>query len=260
MILNVNSLSKSFGTDEIVKDASFHVEDNEKVAIVGINGAGKSTLLKMITGELSADSGEVTLAKNAKIGYLAQSNDNSDDNTIYDEVLTARPEILEMESELRSMEEEMNHISHDELEAHMDKYHRLTDTFDSQGGNTYRSEVSGVLKGLGFSESEFSKKMEELSGGQKTRVNLARLLVLKPDLLMLDEPTNHLDINSISWLENYLMSYKGAVLLVSHDRFFLDRVVTKVIEVFQHKVYSYKGNYTEYAKKKAEVRKAEMKA
>lgn len=260
MILSVSNLSKSFGTDEIIKEASFHIEDNEKAAIVGINGAGKSTLLKMIMGELPADSGEVVVPKNVVIGYLAQNRDIESNLTVYDEVLYAKSEILDMEKQLRDMEDEMNHLPHDELESHLNKYHTLTDTYTNMGGSSYRSEVSGVLKGLGFDESDFEKKMSSLSGGQKTRVNLARLLVMKPDLLILDEPTNHLDINSISWLEGYLSSYKGAVLLVSHDRYFLDKVVSKVIEVFQHKVYSYSGNYTDYAKKKELVRKSEMKA
>lgn len=260
MILSVSNLSKSFGTDEIIKEASFHIEDNEKAAIVGINGAGKSTLLKMIMGELPADSGEVVVPKNVVIGYLAQNRDIESNLTVYDEVLYARTEILDMEKQLRDMEDEMNHLPHDELESHLNKYHTLTDTYTNMGGSSYRSEVSGVLKGLGFDEGDFEKKMSSLSGGQKTRVNLARLLVMKPDLLILDEPTNHLDINSISWLEGYLSAYKGAVLLVSHDRYFLDKVVSKVIEVFQHKVYSYSGNYTDYAKKKELVRKSEMKA
>jgi len=260
MILAVNNLSKSFGEDEIIKEASFHIEDNEKAAIVGINGAGKSTLLKMITGELTPDSGEVTISKTTKVGYLAQVQDRNDNCTIYEDVLFAREDLLEMEKNLRQMEEEMNIISGQELEYHLNRYHKLMDEFDQLGGNTFRSEVNGVLKGLGFGEEEFDKKVSELSGGQRTRVFLGRLLVMKPDLLMLDEPTNHLDINSIAWLENYLLNYKGAVLIVSHDRYFLDRVVSRIIEVFQHKVYSYKGNYSEYAVKKKAVRDNMMKA
>jgi len=260
MILSVNNLSKSFGVDEIIKEASFHIEDNEKAAIVGINGAGKSTLLKMITGELTPDSGEVTIAKNTKVGYLAQVQDRNDNCTIYEDVLLARTDLLEMEKTLRQMEEEMTVYTGQDLENHLIKYHKLMDEFDHLGGNTFRSEVIGVLKGLGFDEDEFNKKVSELSGGQRTRVFLGRLLVMKPDLLMLDEPTNHLDINSISWLENYLLNYKGAVLIVSHDRYFMDRVVSHVIEVFQHKVFSYNGNYSEYAIKKKAVRDNMMKA
>ncbi|MCR5271668.1 MAG: ABC-F family ATP-binding cassette domain-containing protein [Lachnospiraceae bacterium] len=260
MILSVNNLSKTFVADQIIKDASFHIEDNEKAAIVGINGAGKSTLLKMITGELTSDTGEVTLAKNVKVGYLAQNREVDTDLSVYDEVLKAREDVIKMESELRDMEEEMKHVPESDMEEFLNRYHKLADTFDACGGNTYRSEVSGVLKGLGFDEDDFDKKVSNLSGGQKTRVNLARLLALNPNLLILDEPTNHLDISSIAWLENYLYNYKGAVLLVSHDRYFLDKVVSKVIEVFQHKVYSYSGNYSDYAQKKAMVRKSEMKA
>ena len=259
MILSCQNISKSFGTDEILKDVSFHIEANEKAAIVGINGAGKSTLLKIIMQEESADTGEVVLAKDATIGYLAQYQDVSGDRTIYEEVLEARADILAMEARLRSMESQMNQLSGAELETLLDGYHRLSHEFELLGGYTYRSEVNGVLKGLGFGEDDFTKKMSELSGGQKTRVSLGKLLVTKPDVLLLDEPTNHLDMESIRWLENFLMNYKGAVVIVAHDRYFLDRVVTKVVEIFQHKAFIYQGNYTDFAKKKAKVREDLLK-
>lgn len=259
MILSCQNISKSFGTDEILKDVSFHIEANEKAAIVGINGAGKSTLLKIIMQEESADKGEVVLAKDATIGYLAQYQDVSGDATIYEEVLESRADILAMEERLRTMETQMNQFSGAELETLLDGYHRLSHEFELLGGYTYRSEVNGVLKGLGFAEEDFTKKMSELSGGQKTRVSLGKLLVTKPDVLLLDEPTNHLDMESIRWLENFLLNYKGAVVIVAHDRYFLDRVVTKVVEIFQHKAFLYQGNYTDFAKKKAKVREDLLK-
>ena len=259
MILSCQNISKSFGTDEILKNVSFHIEANEKAAIVGINGAGKSTLLKIIMQKETPDTGEVILAKDATIGYLAQYQDVSGHRTIYEEVLDAKKNIIEMEERLRGMETQMNALTGQELEALLDGYHRLSHEFELLGGYTYRSEVTGILKGLGFAESEFDRQMSELSGGQKTRVSLGKLLVTKPDVLLLDEPTNHLDMESIQWLEGFLMNYKGAVVIVSHDRYFLDRVVTKVVEIFQHQGYVYQGNYTEFAKKKAKIREDLLK-
>ena len=259
MILSCQSISKSFGTDEILKDVSFHIEANEKAAIVGINGAGKSTLLKIIMGEETSDAGEVILAKDKTIGYLAQYQDVSGHRTIYDEVLYARTDILEMEQKLRDMESEMNSRTGEELEKLMDIYHRQSHEFELQGGYAYRSEVTGILKGLGFTEEEFDKKMNELSGGQKTRVSLGKLLLTKPDILLLDEPTNHLDLNSIAWLETYLLNYQGAVLIVSHDRYFLNKVVTKVLEIELGELRTYMGNYSDYAAKKQQLRDIRLK-
>lgn len=259
MILSCQNISKSFGTDEILKDVNFHIEANEKAAIVGINGAGKSTLLKIIMREETADTGEVVLSKDKTIGYLAQYQDVSGRATIYEEVLNSRKDILQMEEKLRGMEEKMNHLTGAELEGLLEDYHKLNHEFELLEGYSYRSEVIGILKGLGFPEEEFSKRMSELSGGQKTRVSLVKLLVTKPDVLLLDEPTNHLDMESIRWLETFLLNYKGAVVIVAHDRYFLDRVVTKVIEIFQHKSYVYQGNYTAFARKKAKVREDLLK-
>lgn len=256
MILACQNISKSFGTDEIIKNASFHIEENEKAAIVGINGAGKSTLLKIIMQEIDADEGTVTVAKGKTIGYLAQHQEQDSDKTIYEEVLSVKQPVIEMEKRLRAMEDAMNGCDADEMEKLLADYNKLNHEFELQEGYAYKSEVTGVLKGLGFGEEEFDKKMSELSGGQKTRVALGRLLVTKPDIILLDEPTNHLDMNSIAWLETYLMNYKGAVIIVSHDRYFLDRVVTKVIEVFQHRVSVFLGNYSDYAVKKKSTREA----
>ncbi len=259
MILSCQNVSKAFGTEEILKKVSFHIEENEKVAIVGMNGAGKSTLLKILIGELSADEGEVTIAKNASIGYLAQYQEVSADLTIYEEVLSAKADIIEMETQIRSFEEQMKHSEGSELDALMERYHTFLQEFEAQGGYYYKSEVSGILRGLGFSEDMFDRRLNELSGGQKTRVSLAKLLVRKPDILLLDEPTNHLDLSSITWLEGFLKGYKGAVILVSHDRYFLDRIVTKVVEVFLHQAHVYAGNYSQYSQKKAQIREAQMK-
>ena len=259
MILSCQNISKSFGTEEILRNVSFHIEANEKAAIVGINGAGKSTLLKIIMQKETADSGEVVLAKDATIGYLAQYQDTTGNETIYEEVLAARSNVIAMEAQLREMEAKMNRLSGEALEALLENYHRLSHEFELLGGYTYRSEVTGILKGLGFTEEEFEKKMNELSGGQKTRVSLGKLLVTKPDVLLLDEPTNHLDMESIRWLENFLMNYKGAVVIVAHDRYFLDRVVTKVVEIFKHQGIVYQGNNTDFAKKKAKVREDMLK-
>ncbi len=260
MILSCQNIKKSFGVKDVLIDASFHLEEHEKAAIVGINGAGKSTLLKIIMQELAPDDGIVTIAKGKTIGYLAQNQDLDGNQTIYEEVLAAKQPVIDMEQEIRRMEACMDDVPEQELDTFMDKYHKLVHQFELSDGYTYQSEVTGVLTGLGFTEAEFDKKQKELSGGQKTRVALGRLLVTNPDILLLDEPTNHLDMESIQWLEGYLSNYKGAVLLVSHDRYFMDKIVTKVIEVFQHHVYSYLGNYTAYAHKKAKVREAQLHA
>ena len=256
MILACQNISKAFGTTEIIKNASFHIEEREKTALVGINGAGKSTLLKIIIGEMRADEGEVILSKGKTMGYLAQHQDLTGHLSIYQEVLTAKQNLIDMEERLRQMESDMNTKSGAELDELLSTYTRLSHTFELENGYAYRSEVVGVLKGLGFSESDFEKQVDSLSGGQKTRVALGKLLLTKPDIILLDEPTNHLDMDSISWLETYLLNYSGAVLIVSHDRYFLDRVVTKVVEVDNKKVTTFEGNYTAYSQKKAMLREA----
>lgn len=259
MILACHNLNKAFGEQIIVKDGSFHIEEHEKAALIGLNGAGKSTILKMIMGELSADSGEIILAKGKTIGYLSQHQKLESGNTIYDEVKTAKSDIIELESQIRSIELELKHLEGEELEKRLQTYHHLTASFERANGYAYESEITGVLKGLGFSEEDFGKSVDTLSGGQKTRVSLGKLLLTKPDVLLLDEPTNHLDLNSIAWLETYLSNYQGAVLIVSHDRYFLNRVVTKVIEVEQGNIMMFLGNYSAFAQKKKLVREAKLK-
>jgi len=260
MILSCQDIGKSFGETSILSHVSFHIEDYEKAAIVGINGAGKTTLLKVIVGEYPADEGIVTFGKGASWGYLAQHGALNTDYTIYDELLSVKQNLIDLEHKMRTAEGLMNSCDGSALEELMQSYSRLTEQFELQGGYIYRSELVGVLKGLGFSEEDFTKPVNTLSGGQKTRVALGKLLLQKPDLIILDEPTNHLDLNSIAWLESYLLNYKGAVLIVSHDRYFLDRVVTKVIEIDQTKSYVFSGNYTQYAVKKEQLRTAQMHA
>ncbi len=260
MILDCQHISKSFGTDEILKDISFHINEHEKAAIVGINGAGKSTLLKIIMRILSADAGDVVLSKHISVGYLAQYQEISGTRTIFEEALSAKEELVQMEMQLREMEEKMPAEKGEALERLLEKYNRLHHEFELKNGYAYRSEVTGIIRGLGFSEEDFHRPVAELSGGQKTRVFLGKLLLTKPDLLILDEPTNHLDMSSIAWLETFLSNYTGAVLIVSHDRYFLDKIVTKVIELSRHQASVFRGNYSDYAVKKAAVRKAEQKA
>ena len=260
MILSCQSICKSFGEKVILNDASFHIEEREKAALIGNNGAGKTTLLRIIMEEISADSGQVVLMKDKKIGYLAQYQEIKGHRTIYEELLSTKQYIIDMEDRMRAAEIQMKHASGEELERLMNTYTRLTHEFELENGYAYKSELMGVLKGLGFTEEDFNKQIETLSGGQKTRVALGKLLISKPDILLLDEPTNHLDMESISWLETYLLNYPGAVFIVSHDRYFLDKVVTKVIEIDAGQVRMYSGNYSAYAEKKAQLRDAQYKA
>ena len=259
MILACHGINKSFGEEVIVADGSFHIEDNEKAALVGPNGAGKSTLLKIIVGELPSDGGDVILTKGKSLGYLAQHQEMMSDNSIYEEVRLAKADIIAMEKQIRTIELELKHLSGDALDSRLETYNRLMAAFERANGYAYESEITGVLKGLGFMESDFKKPVDTLSGGQKTRVSLGKLLLTRPDILLLDEPTNHLDLNSIAWLETYLLNYPGAVLIVSHDRYFLNRVVTKVLEIEQGKLMTYLGNYSEYAQKKEQIRDAQLK-
>lgn len=259
MILSCNNISKSFGTDVIIKSCSFNIEDHEKAAIVGINGAGKSTLLKIITGIEPTDTGLVTLAKDKTLGYLSQQQNLNSDNTIYDELLSVKQYILDMEAQLRSIENQMKSADDTALETLMKKYSDLNHEFELNNGYAYKSEITGVLKGLGFAEEDFTLNVNTLSGGQKTRVALGRLLLSKPDIILLDEPTNHLDMESISWLENYLLNYSGAVLIVAHDRYFLDKIVSKIIELDNGNATVFSGNYTDYASKKAILRNMQLK-
>ena len=260
MILSCQSICKSFGEKVILQDASFHIEEREKAALIGNNGAGKTTLLRIIMQEISADSGQVVIAKDKKIGYLAQYQDIHGHHTIYEELMTTKQYILDMEDKIRSLEQEMKYVAGDKLESLMNSYTRLTHQFELENGYAYKSEIVGVLKGLGFEEEDYGKQIENLSGGQKTRVALGKLLISKPDILLLDEPTNHLDMESIAWLETYLLNYPGAVFIVSHDRYFLDKVVTKIVEIEAAQMRMYEGNYSAYALKKAQLRDAQYKA
>lgn len=252
MLLNVSHVSKAYGENVILKDVCFYVDEGVKCAIVGNNGCGKSTLLKIIMNEISADSGEVFFGKDSTVGYLAQYQDDAYSDSILENVLSARNDLIQMESKIFDMEARMSEISHDELDAFMANYNVLHEKFDRMGGYTFRSEAVGVLKGLGFEEKDFEKKVSQLSGGQKTRVALGRLLVSSPDLLILDEPINHLDLNSIMWLEGYLANYKGAVIIVAHDRYFLDKIAGQVVDLSHKTCTTYKGNYTAFVKQKEE--------
>ena len=259
MILNATNISKSFGSNEIIKDATFLVNEHEKVAIVGVNGAGKTTLLKILTGEESADSGSITLAKDAKLGYLRQINNVDSALSIIDELYTVIEPILNMEKRMSQMQEDMKHLTGSELEELYSSYTSLTHSYELMDGYAAKSRVVGILKGLGFEEADFDRKINTLSGGQKTRVFLAKLLLEEPDIILLDEPTNHLDLRSIEWLESYLLNYKGAVIIVSHDRYFLDKIVSKVIDIENGNVQMYLGNYTDFSNKKQMLLYAKMK-
>ena len=259
MILACRNISKSFGTNEILKAVSFHINDKEKAAIVGVNGSGKSTLLKIIIGELKADEGEIILSKGITIGYLAQHQDLSNDHSIYEEILTVKQDVITLDKKIRALELDMKHAAGTELKAMLSSYTRLTHEFEAKNGYACQSEVTGILKGLAFMEDEFDKPVHTLSGGQKTRLALGKLLLSKPDIIFLDEPTNHLDLQSIAWLETYLLNYDGSVIVVAHDRYFLDKIVTKVIELDQTKAQCYEGNYTDYSQKKSMLQNAMLK-
>lgn len=260
MVLSCNNISKSFGMTEILKDVSFHINEKEKAAIVGVNGAGKTTLLRIIIGDLSADDGNVILSKGSVIGYLSQQQDLQSDNTIFEEMYSVKQELTQLDERIRSLELMMKHVKGKELEQMLNTYTRLTHEFEIQNGYAYKSEVVGILKGLGFDEDEFDKRIDTLSGGQKTRIALGKLLLSNPDILLLDEPTNHLDLISIAWLETYLTNYNGAVIVVAHDRYFLDKVVTKVIELDNRKAQTFDGNYSDYVYKKSLQQNALLKA
>lgn len=259
MILSCQNIEKSFGTTPVLSKVNFHINEHEKMAIVGVNGAGKSTLLKIIIGEITPDQGEVTLTKGTKLGYLAQHQDFTSELTIYEEMQKAKEPIQKLEEKIRSIELQMKNAEKETLKKLMEEYNRCTQEFEQQNGYACQSEIIGVLKGLGFTEDDFSRTAETLSGGQKTRVALGRLLLSSPDIILLDEPTNHLDMESISWLETYLSNYKGAVIIVAHDRYFLDHVVTKVVELEHTCSTVFEGNYTDYAKKKEQLRTIELK-
>ena len=258
MILSCQNICKSFGEKIILKDASFHIEDREKAALIGNNGAGKTTLLRIIMHELSPDSGNVVLAKDKNIGYLAQYQDIHGHHTIYEELISTKQHIIDMENRLRSLEQEMKTTTGDALDSLMNTYTRLSHQFELENGYAYKSEIMGVLKGLGFTEEDFERQIETLSGGQKTRVALGKLLLASPDILLLDEPTNHLDNEMVTWLEDFLRSFKGVVIMVTHDRYFLDRVTNKILEISHGGLYAYEANYSKFLELKAEREEMEL--
>ncbi len=260
MVLACQNISKAYGTDEILNNINFHIEAKEKLAIVGINGAGKSTLLKIIMGEEEADGGQVVIGKDITVGYLAQHQDSYYDKTIYEELLSVKQNVIDLQEQIRQLELNMKHLEGKELEDALERYSRMNHTFEQQDGYAFESMITGILKGLGFSEDDFNRPVAELSGGQKTRVSLGRLLLSRPDVLLLDEPTNHLDLNNIRWLEGYLSNYDGAVIIVSHDRYFLDKIVSKVVEIENTKGTIYHGNYSYYASKREEIRLSKYRA
>lgn len=260
MVLACQNISKAYGVTEILNHINFHIEAKEKLAIVGINGAGKSTLLKIIMNEEEADEGQVVIGKDITVGYLAQHQNSYYDKTIYEELLSVKQDVIDLQEQIRQLEQDMKHLEGAELEATLERYTRMNHTFEMQDGYAFESQITGILKGLGFEESEFNRPVSELSGGQKTRVSLGRLLLSRPDIILLDEPTNHLDLNSIAWLEGYLRGYDGAVIIVSHDRYFLDKIVTKVIEIENTQATIYHGDYSYYAQKREEVRLSKYRA
>ena len=250
MILSCQNISKSFGEKDVLKKVTFHINDHEKVALIGNNGAGKTTLFHIITKELDADAGEIALKKDASIGYLSQHHDYTSTNTVYDELLVVKKDVIQMEEQLRQMEEDMKHLTEENLDAHMKAYHNKMHSFDLAGGYTYKSDIQGILRGLQFKEEDFNKPVTTLSGGERTRLLLGRILLEKPDLILLDEPTNYLDIESVRWLENYLLNVKSAVLVVSHDRYFINKIVSKVVEIECGNSLCYEGNYEDFIAKK----------
>ncbi len=260
MILSCHHITKAFVENTVLSDVSFHLEKGEKAAVIGINGAGKSTLLKIITGEMQADSGTVSIARDQKIGYLAQNQNLTSSNSIYQEMLSVRQDVLDMEKEIAESERQMNKVKGEALNALMARYTSLLERYDMESGYSYKGEIVGILRGLGFSDQDFEQPVSTLSGGQKTRVALGKLLLQKPPIILLDEPTNHLDMNSIRWLETYLSNYRGTVLIVSHDRYFLDRTVTRIIELENTKCTVFNGNYSFYAEQKKALREQQRKA
>nr|MBP3598339.1 ABC-F type ribosomal protection protein [Eubacterium sp.] len=259
MLFACSHIKKEFNDEVLFSDVTFHINENECVALVGSNGTGKTTLLRIIMGELNAEAGEITLAKDKTAGYLPQQQGYHSEKSIYEELLEVKADIIELDRNIRNMEQEMQHASGAELEKMLEKYHRMQTEFEAKDGYACKSQVMGIINGLGFADHDINQCINTLSGGQKTRVALGKLLLMEPDLLILDEPTNHLDLNSIQWLETYLSNYKGSVLIVSHDRYFLDKIADKVVEIDHGKVTTFRGNYSDYAIKKEQLRNAEQK-
>ncbi|SCY73803.1 ABC-F family ATP-binding cassette domain-containing protein [Alkaliphilus peptidifermentans] len=255
IILSCNNISKSYGIDTILKDLTFSIQKGDRVGLIGVNGAGKSTLLKILTKQISYDNGDLFIAKSTTIGYLEQSSIFAEDKTVFEEALSIYQFLINIEKALREKELEIASLNHENssdtlMEDLMNEYALLTEDFEKNNGYGYQSEVKGVLKGLGFCDDDFDKPVTHLSGGEKTRLSLVKLLLSKPDILLLDEPTNHLDIQAVEWLEGFLKDYAGTVLMISHDRFFLDQLVTNIFEIENHSISCYKGNYSTFMEKK----------
>ncbi len=263
IILSCNNLTKYFGVDIILEKITLSLQAGERVGLVGVNGAGKSTLFKILTGQLTYDTGDLYISKTTSVGYLEQSGGYTKGNTIFDEALTVYSWLIEMESSLRRMEHEIADLSNSnrtsDLEELMNQYSNLLEQFDRSNGYGFRSTVRGVLKGLGFQEQDFHQPVDHLSGGEKTRLSLAKLLLAKPDILLLDEPTNHLDIEAVEWLEGFLKDYSGTILMISHDRYFLDQLVTRVLEIEKHQLISYNGNYSEFVQRKKILQEQQLR-
>lgn len=264
IVLSCKNIHKSYGIDIILKDITFNVNEGDKIGLIGANGAGKSTLFKILTGMLSPDSGDLFIDKNQKLGYLSQHLSLESNNTIYDETLTVFSDLINLENRMSELEVKMNEPYDPNKPEYHDKlikdYTLTTELFTNRGGYTYKGEISRVLKGLGFIEADYTKNISILSGGQKTRVALCKLLLTKPDILLLDEPTNHLDLEAIEWLEDYLKSYKGTIIIISHDRFFLDAITNNTLELLNGKVNLYNGNYTKFVELKEKNYEVQMKA
>lgn len=258
IVLSANNLTKTYGTDVIIDKASFHLNAGDKVGIIGRNGAGKTTLLNMLTGELPCDEGEFFVSQNTRIGYLKQRDNFSSEGTVLEEIEGIFSGLRELENEIAKLSDKVAENPHDT--GLINRLDELQHRFDREGGYTYKSEMIGILNSMAFDESFYNKKISSLSGGERTRLALAALLLEKPDILLLDEPTNHLDIGTLKWLEQYLEAYRGTIMIVSHDRYFLDRTVNRIFEVENHKVYSYQGKYSDYAAQKKLRRETELRA
>ena len=260
IILACSDITMSFGTDKILDSIAFNLQSGEKVGLVGVNGAGKSTLFKIISGSIQPDTGNIFLAKGQKLGFLDQNSGLDTSNTIWDELLSAYSQLIKMEERLKLLEKRISlETAKEQMDSLMREYDNLRERFSRDGGYEYNSRVKGVLRGLGFDDSQFGLRINTLSGGQKTRLALAKLLLEEPDILMLDEPTNHLDIGALEWLENFLKDYKKSILIISHDRYFLDAVTANTLELENRQCKKYSGSYSEYARQKAVDREIQQK-
>lgn len=264
IVLSCKDIHKSYGIDIILNKITFNINEGEKVGLIGANGAGKTTLFKILTGQLQQDNGDLFVDKNKKIGYLSQHLSLESTSTIYEEILTVFNELIYMENKINELAEKLNEPYDSSRQEYHEKiiheYTTLSEIYDHRGGYTYKAEINRVLKGLGFGEDDFNKTINILSGGQKTRVALCKLLLIMPEILLLDEPTNHLDLDAIEWLEEYLNSYKGTIVIISHDRFFLDSITNKTLEMINGHLNTYNGNYSAFVELKKRNYEVQLKA